>query len=249
MKKKTQTNPAAEEELLAAAAAALVAEAEQASAGAPAGGESPQKGAMPVNAPDGVLPETGEGEAGEAAMAPDAGTPRSEAELLSLFLSSLSGVEREALTVALSRLVDAERMRAAEHELARENAALAEMERSHAFIGITERKEALDALCASVPWLRALPLYERLAAAYYIDRGARYGEPTREDLLTAVLSDKELLRELSLRRREAGELTARTLPPVGRTAGIGAAPATVKKSPRSLDEATGEAKRFLRFYK
>ncbi len=240
MKKKNEISPADDAALVAAAAAALAAESEA---------DMTQEGAAREAASPTVTPAFAGGESTGTDVAATGGGSKSDADLLSAFLAAISDTERAALLGALSRLADAERLQAREAERAAEEEALAEMGRAPAFFDIKERRDAIRALCSSVAWLRELPLYERLAAAYYIDRGARFGEPTREDLLRTVLSDEELMRELSLRRREAKARVTETLPPVGRTAGIGSTPATVKKSPRSLDEARDAAKKFLRFYK
>ena len=44
------------------------------------------------------------------------------------------------------------------------------------------------------------------------------------------------------------ETTKKTLPPVHARRGSAGMPATVKSAPKTLSEATGEAKKYLRFY-
>lgn len=187
-----------------------------------------------------------------AAAVTEAAEPVAEAKderaLLAAFLAALSPTERQTLVAVLTRLSDGEREREAAAARAEEEAILSEMEKVPVFRGIGARAEALRALAGAVDWLGALPVRERLAAAFYIDRGMRYGEPTREDLLHAVLSDEALLRELAQRRREATETTKKTLPPVYARRGSAGMPATVKSAPKTLSEATGEAKKYLRFY-
>lgn len=191
-------------------------------------------------------------EAAVAAAVTEAASPATEAKderaLLAAFLAALSPTERQTLVAVLTRLSDGEREREARAARAEEEAILSEMEKVPVFRGIGARAEALRALAGAVDWLGALPVRERLAAAFYIDRGMRYGEPTREDLLHAVLSDEALMRELAQRRREATETTKKTLPPVHARRGSAGMPATVKSAPKTLSEATGEAKKYLRFY-
>jgi hypothetical protein len=181
----------------------------------------------------------------EAALAEEA-APRDTA---AAFFASLSLREREALIGALTHLAESEREREAQRAKEAEARAIAEMEKSPNFKGIAERADAIRALSAAVPWLGALPLYERLSAAYYIDRGMRYGEPTKEDLLEAALCDRALGAELARVSHEANAKRAKTLPPVSKKKGTSATPATVKGAPRNLAEATDAAKKYLRFYK
>lgn len=178
----------------------------------------------------------------------EAAAPAQE-NTLAAFFAALSPREREVLLGALAHLAESERERERAAAVAEEERAIAEMEETEGFLGIGERKEALRALCLAVPWLGALPLYERLSAAYYIDRGMRYGEVTREDLLEAALSDPALGAALALQTQRANAETGASLPPVGKKRGTTAAPASKKKPPRTLAEASDAAKRFLRFYK
>lgn len=203
----------------------------------------------------------GEGEGGDEVMTPEESTPdgtvpeegtteEDTAESrLAAFLAVLSPKDKKMLREVLARLAESERQREAEEKRKQTLHAIAEMDKSPCFTGIAARADAILALCHSVPWLAALPTCERLSAAYYIDRGMRYGEPTKEDLLHALLSDSDLQAALEMHRRAALEEGGHTLPPVLSRRGAGRAPATVKERPRTLTEASDEAKKYLRFYK
>lgn len=254
-KKTEKTAPAAAADpTVTDAAAAAIVEAAAATDKTPAIGEAPVDDETPVGDETPVDDESGAtpvGEATEASEPNDKSEPSEaggERALLADFLAALTPTERQTLVAVLSHLSQAEREREAARARAEEDAILSEMEGEPVFRGIGARADALRALAGAVDWLGALPVRERLAAAFYIDRGMRYGEPTREDLLHAVLSDEALLRELSLRRREASELQKKTLPPVHAKRGATGAPAAVKREPKTLAEATSEAKKFLRFY-
>lgn len=200
---------------------------------------------------DVITPDTETPEEGGTpdAEAPEEGTPDATHDLLGGFLAVLSPKEKRMLIAALARLAESERLSAARARREEELRAIAEMDACPTFAGIATRADAVFALCETVPWLAELPLHERLSAAYFIDRGMRYGEPTKEDLLRAVLSDTELQAALAKQHFEAQKRGAAALPPVSARRGSGRAPATVKASPKTLAEASEEAKKFLRFYK
>ena len=181
------------------------------------------------------------------AAAPD--TAPAQNDTLAAFFAALSPREKEALLGALAHLAESERAKERAAAAAEEERALAEMEEMENFRGIAARKGALSALCRAVPWLGALPLYERLSAAYYIDRGMRYGEVTREELLEAALSDPALGAALALHTHKANARTGASLPPAIKKRATSAAPAGTKAKPRTLAEASDAAKKFLRFYK
>lgn len=244
---KKQKNKKEEQALAAAVAAAEVLAAEQVlppdeAADAPlteAAAEAVAEAVAesPASAPD-------------EAPAPDVqATADTDLSRAAALLATLPPQEQAALIGALAHLCESERMREEAMARAEEEAAIAEMEGTPVFAGISARADAIRALSGAVGWLSALPLYERLAAAYYIDRGMRYGEPTKEDLLEAALSDSALGRELALQASRENARTAAALPPVQRKRGLSRAPAAVKAAPRTLKEATDEAKKFLRFYK
>ena len=199
-----------------------------------------------------ALPPEGVTEEVVATPVPEEAAPVAapeEGDTAAAFFASLSPREREALIGAISHLAESEREREAARLRAEEEAAIAEMEGHAGFHGIAERADAIRALTAAVSWLSALPLHERLSAAYYIDRGMRYGEPTREDLLAAALSDPAIGAALAEATHKERARVGLGLPPVPKKKGTGGAPATVKAAPRSLNEATEAAKKFLRFYK
>ena len=233
MKKNKQKTPTAEEMTPAAEEAIAQAVAEEAVAEA-------------------VAEETTaevEGDEKTAEKASKEPAPAGDLSGAAAFLATLPEREREALIGALAHLLESERLQKAAAARAEEDAAIAQMEGSPVFAGISARKDAIRALSGAVAWLSSLPLYERLAAAYYIDRGMRYGEPTREDLLEAALADKALGRELARRTGEENARTAAAMPPVRKRRGPSATPASVKEAPRTIAQATDEAKKFLRFYK
>ncbi len=203
--------------------------------------EDPTVGDEEATTPVGTAPEDTTPEEGS--------TESTGAGALTAFLAVLSPKERKMLLAALARLAESERLREEEAKREEERRAIAEMDRSPVFAGIASRTDAILALCRAVPWLSELPVCERLSAAYYIDRGMRYGEPTREDLLRAVLSDKELQAALEAHRHEARARGEALLPPVSSRRGTGRAPAAVKERPKTLAEASDEAKKYLRFYK
>jgi hypothetical protein len=200
------------------------------------GVEDPTVGGEEVTTPEGTTPEGDSTESGRPSG-------------LAGFLAVLSPKEKKMLLAALARLAESERLR--EEEAKREEAlrTIAEMDKSPVFAGIASRADAIFALCRAVPWLSELPTCEQLSAAYYIDRGMRYGEPTKEDLLRAVLSDGELQAALEEHRHKARKRSEAALPPVSSRRGTGRVPATVKAHPKTLAEASEEAKKYLRFYK
>lgn len=210
-----------------------------------------EKAAVAEEAVAKAVTEEAIAEAAEEAIVEEAAPEAAPAEkdTLAAFFAALSPREREALFGALSHLAESERERERSRAIAEEEAAITAMEEMEGFRGISERKGALRALCAAVPWLGALPLHERLSAAYYIDRGMRYGEPTKEELLEAALADPALGAALALHTQKANARTGAALPPVAKKRGTAAAPATAKERPRNFAEATDEAKKYLRFYK
>lgn len=181
----------------------------------------------------------------EAAAAPG-GAPLSPAAMAALaqFAASLTGEDREVLAAVLTRL---SRLAAAEQEAARlaeEEACLAALEGDRAFADIRRRRAGMQELIEALPWLRALPLRDRLAAACCLDRGRRVPSPTtEEERLEAVLGDPALLRALAERQARARRAGGEGLPP---TPAPGRAPACLKAPPASLSEAKAEAKRALR---
>lgn len=181
----------------------------------------------------------------EAAAAPG-GAPLSPAAMaaLSQFAASLTGEDREVLAAVLTRL---SRLAAAEQEAARlaeEEACLTALEGERAFGDIRRRRAGMQELIEALPWLRALPLRDRLAAACCLDRGRRVPSPTtEEERLEAVLGDPALLRALAERQARARRAGGEGLPP---TPAPGRAPACLKAPPASLSEAKAEAKRALR---
>ncbi|MBQ8350749.1 MAG: hypothetical protein IJY20_01735 [Clostridia bacterium] len=159
------------------------------------------------------------------------------------FLDALNEEDKQVLTGLLTRFREMAAESLAAAQAAEEEAMLAAMEEIPVFAGIRGRTDAMHALIAQVPWLRSLPLRDRLAAACYIDRGMQQHTPTPEEKLQAVLSDPALLRALAEKQAALRAAQARGTPPA---VGTGLAPATVKEKPKSLSEAKTEAKRFLR---
>ncbi len=181
-----------------------------------------------------AVAEMAEGAVAEA----DAPELRDGAALLRDFIAALQPAERATLLAALEHLQEAELSREAER-------VLTEMNGEAAFAGILDVRPALDGLISRFSWLAALPVRERYEAAYYLDRGMKTAAPTREQLLSALLSDSALMRVLAARRYDMAKRQKATLPPY--TAPHGRAPAAVKAPPSNLGEAGEEAKRYLRF--
>lgn len=179
-------------------------------------------------------PQTAEGEEPPAATSAPLGAAWQS------FLSAISEEDRGKLLAVLARLAEGERARRLREE---EDACLAEMEKEEPFLGIATRRDAMQTLVATVPWLSALPTRERLAAAFYLDRGMRYREPTKEEKLSALLSDPALLRAFA---EKQALLTAEARAGVAPTARGGRMPADLPKPPRDLAEAGAAAKRVLR---
>lgn len=178
----------------------------------------------------------------EGAAAAGLLSPAATAALAQLF-ASLDGHDKQALLSLITRFREMAEAGRAAQMAAEEEACLCEMEGQPAFCGIRGRLQAMHGLISGVPWLQALPLRERLAAACYIDRGMQLHAPTREEKLQAVLSDPALLRALAERQATLQSATQKSTPPI---LSGGRAPAVVKAPPRSLSEARDEAKRYLR---
>ncbi|MBQ8859184.1 MAG: hypothetical protein IJ012_05280 [Clostridia bacterium] len=178
-------------------------------------------------------PAAAEGEPPVAAPAPLGAAWQS-------FLSAISAEDRAKLLAVLSRLAEGERARRLRAE---EDALLAEMEKEPAFAGITSRRKQMQALVAEISWLAALPTRERLAAAFYLDRGMRYHEPTKEEKLSALLSDPALLRAFAERQAILAAEARERVAPIARG---GRMPADLPKPPRNLAEAGAAAKRVFR---
>jgi hypothetical protein len=159
------------------------------------------------------------------------------------FLAALDEQDKATLSTLIAHLREIVASQKAAAAAAEEEAMLAGMEGEAAFAGIRDRMGAMRTLMEQVPWLRELPLRDRLAAACYIDRGMQAHTPTPEEKLQAVLSDPALLRALAEKQAALQAQAGRTAPPI---ISGGHAPATVKKPPKSLAEAKTEAKRFLR---
>ncbi len=180
-----------------------------------------------------VLPEAAEGE-------PPAATPAPLGAAWQSFLSAISAEDKGRLLAVLARLAEGERARRLREE---EDALLAEMEGEAPFAGISTRRAEMQALIGEIPWLAALPTRERLAAAFYLDRGMRYHEPTKEEKLSALLSDPALLRAFA---EKQAVLAAEARAGVAPTAHSGRMPADLPKPPRNLAEAGAAAKRVFR---
>ena len=181
----------------------------------------------------------------ESAKEQTAHTPLSPAAMAAFgqFLAALDGQDKATLSTLIAPLREILAAQQAAAAAAEEEDVLAGMEGEAAFAGIRDRMGAMRQLMAQVPWLRELPLRDRLAAACYIDRGMQQHTPTPEEKLQALLADPALLRALAEKQaalRAQGSISA---PPI---LSGGRAPAAVKKPPRSLSEAKTEAKRFLR---
>lgn len=97
-----------------------------------------------------------------------------------------------------------------------------------------DEREELKAACVSL--LRA-------ARADWQKTAAR--EPTREETIERLLSDRSLLRELAVRRAQILKKKAAGLPPLPRV-GRTAVPVTVVRPPKTIREATNAARRYLR---
>ena len=175
-----------------------------------------------------------------AGVTPPAGGPAPLGAAWQSFLSAISAEDKGRLLAVLSRLAEGERARRLRAE---EETLLAAMEKEPPFAGITARREQMQALIATVPWLAALPTRERLAAAFYLDRGMRYHEPTKEEKLSSLLSDPALLRAFA---EKQATLAAAARAGVAPTVGSARMPADLPKPPRDLAEAGAAAKRVFR---
>ena len=186
-------------------------------------------------AEEGITPP----EAGEETAAPTA-APASLGAAWQSFLSAVSAEDRERLLAVLARLSENERARRLQAE---EESCLAQMEGEAPFTGIAARAAEMRALIARIPWLASLPTRERLAAAFYLDRGMRYHEPTKEEKLSALLSDPALLRAFAEKQAVLAADARARVAPIARG---GRMPADLPKPPRNLAEAGAAAKRVFR---
>lgn len=168
-------------------------------------------------------------------------SPAATAALMQL-ATALTAEDKAVLATALGRLSQLAEAGQAAARQAEEEACLTDLAGEPAFADIRGRLPGMQALIESMPWLRALPLRDRLAVACCLDRGRQWQPPTEEERLSAVLSDPALLRALGERQASLRRAEGQGIPPTHRP---GRAPAVLKAPPASLSEAKAEARRAL----
>lgn len=132
-----------------------------------------------------------------------------------------------------------------EHQAQLEGAAAREkLSKSPEYEGFADNLERIETIIEKIRLLRSLPAEERYILAYLIDRGQRAGtRPTGQELVDALLADREAMRLYEARR--LSELERGAALPVFTSEGGRAMPANLPKKPKNIEQAGRAARKYF----